>query len=69
MPFPVTYLFGQESIAGYSALFTFLLQLKRAKSILDQVFIRRVDDLGLKGSRVDVKVFYVLRGRLLWFVK
>ncbi|KIJ56553.1 hypothetical protein M422DRAFT_238178 [Sphaerobolus stellatus SS14] len=64
-PFPVAYLFGQESIAGYSTLFTFLLQIRRTKSILDNLFLRSLDALN---SKVDIKVFYVLRSSLLWFV-
>ena len=65
-PFPLAYLFGQESITAYSALFTFILQIRRTKSILDNMFLRNLDTFN---SKFDIKLFYVLRSRLVWFVK
>lgn len=69
VPFPLTYLFGPESSASYSSLFCFLLQIRRAKSVLDRILTRGLVKNVLDSSMPNVKIFHVLRGKLLWFVK
>lgn len=65
VPFPLVYIFTPSALERYSDIFVFLLQLRRAKSSLENILIRgdsRKLDNGLK-------VFYALRSRLNWFVK
>jgi gamma-tubulin complex component 5 len=69
VPFPLTYLFGPESSASYSSLFCFLLQIRRAKNVLDRILIRGLNNGVLDYGMPDLKVFHLLRCRLSWFVK
>ncbi|TFK55410.1 hypothetical protein OE88DRAFT_1764883 [Heliocybe sulcata] len=39
VPFPLTYIFGPQAIRSYNSLFVFLLQLRRAKSVLDSILV------------------------------
>ncbi|KAF8528848.1 Spc98 family-domain-containing protein [Hysterangium stoloniferum] len=68
VPFPLIYLFGPESHAGYSSVFRFLLQIRRAKNVLDRILIRGLGDVNLNYNRSDLRLFNVLRGKLTWFV-
>jgi len=63
VPFPLTYIFTPTAVLTYARIFTFLLQIRRAKSSLERVLINRGD----KDSAM--KFFYAIRGRLSWFIK
>ena len=68
VPFPLTYVFGPRTMRVYSAVFTLVLQVRRAKSVLERILVRG----GLMtGKQLDgeMKMFYAMRGRLSWFVK
>ena len=68
VPFPLTYVFGPRTMRVYSAVFTLVLQVRRAKSVLERILVRG----GLAaGKQLDgeMKMFYAMRGRLSWFVK
>ncbi|KAJ1308357.1 hypothetical protein OPQ81_004066 [Rhizoctonia solani] len=62
-PFPLPYVFGTSALRLYSQVFVLVLQLRRAKMVLDRILIR---DHGL--DRPELKMIYVLRGQLTWFV-
>ncbi|ELU38370.1 spc97/spc98 family domain-containing protein [Rhizoctonia solani AG-1 IA] len=62
-PFPLPYVFGTSALHLYSQVFVLVLQLRRAKMVLDHILVR---DHGT--SRPELKVIYVLRGQLTWFV-
>ncbi|KZT29375.1 hypothetical protein NEOLEDRAFT_1056725 [Neolentinus lepideus HHB14362 ss-1] len=62
VPFPLTYVFGPGALRSYNALFVFLLQLRRAKSVLDSILVRGA------GAADELKVFYAIRSKLSWFV-
>lgn len=66
VPFPLTYVWGPRVLQAYSALFVFILQIRRAKHALERILVRHKD-----GDRVDgdMKMFYAMRGKLSWFVK
>ncbi|KAI9064813.1 hypothetical protein FKP32DRAFT_1675206 [Trametes sanguinea] len=66
VPFPLTYIFGPRTMRVYSSIFTLVLQIRRAKSVLEKILVRG----GLFGRQMDaeMKVFYAMRGRLSWFV-
>ncbi|KAI0353132.1 hypothetical protein OH77DRAFT_1407845 [Trametes cingulata] len=67
VPFPLTYVFGPRTMRVYSAVFVLVLQVRRAKSVLERILVRS----GLGGGKemdAEMKVFYAVRGRLSWFV-
>lgn len=67
-PFPLTYIFGPRALSVYGGVFVFLLQVRRAKNVLERILLRDLSGSGLKvGS--DLKIFYAMRGKLSWFVK
>ncbi|QRV72355.1 gamma-tubulin complex component 5 [Ceratobasidium sp. AG-Ba] len=62
-PFPLSYMFGTTALDVYSQVFVLVLQLRRAKMVLDRILVR---DVG--AYREELKMVYVLRGQLMWFV-
>ena len=68
VPFPLTYIFGPQLYRVYGSIFVFLLQIRRAKSLLERILVRgamaNVPHLGN-----ELKVFYAMRSKLSWFVK
>jgi gamma-tubulin complex component 5 len=57
-------MFGTNALHLYSQVFVLVLQLRRAKMVLDRILVR---DVG--SYRPELKMIYVLRGQLMWFVK
>ena len=68
IPFPLTYIFQPITIQGYCDIFVFLLQVRRAKSVLERILVR-----GGRGRekklKEELKVLYAMRSRLSWFIK
>ena len=68
IPFPLTYIFQPSTIQGYCDIFVFLLQVRRAKSVLERILVR-----GERGRekklKEELKVLYAMRSRLSWFIK
>ncbi|PCH40985.1 hypothetical protein WOLCODRAFT_118043, partial [Wolfiporia cocos MD-104 SS10] len=67
VPFPLTYIFGPRAMQVYSSVFAFLLQIHRAKSVLDRILVRG-DVLGVTHAQTELKVLYAIRSKLSWFV-
>ncbi|TFK94263.1 hypothetical protein K466DRAFT_593763 [Polyporus arcularius HHB13444] len=67
VPFPLTYIFGPRTMRIYSSIFTLVLQIRRAKSVLERILVRGGLAAG-KQLDAEMKVFYAMRGRLSWFV-
>ncbi|TBU41458.1 Spc98 family-domain-containing protein [Dichomitus squalens] len=67
VPFPLTYIFGPRAMRVYSSIFTLVLQIRRAKSVLERILVRGGLAAG-KQLDAEMKVFYAMRGRLSWFV-
>ncbi|KAF9450171.1 hypothetical protein P691DRAFT_665854 [Macrolepiota fuliginosa MF-IS2] len=65
VPFPLTYIFRPSVVATYSEVFGFLLQIRRAKSVLEKILVRGDDR---KNVGEGMKVFYAMRSRLSWFI-
>lgn len=63
LPWPVQLIITRATIAHYHALFTLLLQLRRAASTLTSFFKAGPREL----ETYDQQTYYVLRARLLWF--
>lgn len=66
VPFPLTYIFRPSVVGMYSEVFGFLLQIRRAKSVLERILVRRDER---KNIGEGLKVFYAMRSRLSWFIK
>lgn len=66
-PFPLTLIYSPGVLQRYNAIFVMLLQLKRAKAMLDNILVRGSIDSAR--SQEELKVFYVMRSKLSWFVK
>ena len=68
IPFPLTYVFGPNAMQTYSSVFTFVLQIRRAKSVLERILVRgAAGNMAHMGS--EGKLFYAMRSKLSWFVK
>jgi gamma-tubulin complex component 5 len=67
VPFPLTYIFQPATLHVYAEIFVFLLQIRRAKSVLERVLVR--GEARAKALRAELKVFYAMRSRLSWFIK
>jgi gamma-tubulin complex component 5 len=68
VPFPLTYIFQPRIMQGYTEVFTFLMQIRRAKSVMERILVRDERSRGKK-LREELKVFYAMRSRLSWFIK
>jgi len=68
VPFPLIYIFQPKDLKAYNEVFNFLLQIRRAKSVLERILVRDVRGRS-KGLKDELKVFYAMRSRLSWFIK
>lgn len=67
VPFPLTYIFQPATLSVYGEILVFLLQIRRAKGVLDRILVRGEGSTEkLKG---ETKAFYAMRSRLSWFIK
>lgn len=69
VPFPLTYLFGPQALRAYGSLFVFLLQIRRAKSVLERILVRGDIVNSRQNISGELKVFYAMRSKLSWFIK
>jgi len=67
VPFPLTYIFQPGALQGYGEVFVLLLQIRRAKGVLERILVRGK----ARGERLrgELKAFYAMRSRLSWFIK
>jgi gamma-tubulin complex component 5 len=68
IPFPLTYIFQPTTIQNYCDIFVFLLQVRRAKSVLERILVRGESGRE-KRLKEELKVLYAMRSRLSWFIK
>ncbi|TFY67661.1 hypothetical protein EVJ58_g1495 [Rhodofomes roseus] len=67
IPFPLTYVFGPKAMQIYSSIFTLVLQIRRAKSVLERILVRGA--MGHASHMAsEMKAFYAMRSKLSWFV-
>ncbi|KAI0124270.1 Spc97/Spc98 family protein [Xylariales sp. AK1849] len=64
MPWPVRIILSEESIAHYQAIFTLLLQNRRATYVLQK---HRLGSEGTSNISDEQATYYGLRSKLLWF--
>ncbi|KAH9999974.1 hypothetical protein BJV77DRAFT_975603, partial [Russula vinacea] len=55
-PFPLTYIFGMHASGIYCSIFVFLLQIRRAKNVLEGAHMR------------DIANHIAMRSKLIWFI-
>ncbi|KAK7038051.1 Spc98 family-domain-containing protein [Favolaschia claudopus] len=66
VPFPIAYIFSPHILQAYGEVFVFLLQIRRAKSLLERILVRG----GITGKEKlghELKAFYAIRSRFSWF--
>ncbi|THV08233.1 hypothetical protein K435DRAFT_4268 [Dendrothele bispora CBS 962.96] len=66
VPFPLTYIFTRQNLQVYDQIFGFLLQIRRAKNVLEKCLARGQDRK--TRDRPGLKEFYAMRSRLSWFI-
>ena len=64
-PFPLTYLFSLHSYSVYRSVFVFLLQIRRAKGVLERA---HTWDTAAPRKSKD-KIALAMQSKLLWFIK
>ena len=70
VPFPLTYICGPKAIQSYSSIFVWLMQIKRARSLLENTVLRGSGPVTKDAhEQAEMKAFYALRNKLSWFVK
>ena len=66
-PFPLTLVFTPDVLQRYNAIFVLLLQIRRAKSLLDNILMRGSSESAR--TQDELKAFYVMRSKMSWIVK
>ncbi|KAI0068599.1 hypothetical protein BV25DRAFT_11798 [Artomyces pyxidatus] len=66
-PFPLTYVFAPQTSEIYCTVFVFLLQIHRAKTVLERILVRGAA-AGVSHKDANMKVFYALRSKFSWFI-
>ncbi|KAG6900427.1 hypothetical protein C0993_010815 [Termitomyces sp. T159_Od127] len=66
IPFPLTYIFQPATLQVYGEIFIFMLQIRRAKSVLERILVRV--EARAERLRSEQKGFYAMRSRLSWFI-
>ncbi|KAJ7766862.1 Spc98 family-domain-containing protein [Mycena metata] len=67
VPFPIAYIFSPRILQVYGEVLVFLLQIRRAKSMLERILVR--GGAGRDGKLGnELKAFYAIRSRLSWFI-
>ncbi|KAF5393078.1 hypothetical protein D9757_001260 [Collybiopsis confluens] len=66
VPFPLTYIFTPANLQIYNEIFVFMLQIRRAKNLLDKILVRGVATAST--GNPGLKALYAMRSRLSWFI-
>jgi gamma-tubulin complex component 5 len=67
-PFPLTYVFGLRASSVYCSIFVFLLQMRRAKNVLEGARMRDITS-HLESKEYANKIIFATRSKLIWFIK
>jgi gamma-tubulin complex component 5 len=67
-PFPLIYIFGSDASAVYRSVFIFLLQVRRAKSVLEGAHMRHITSSQESREHAN-KIIFAMRSKLIWFIK
>lgn len=66
-PFPLTYVFGMHASSVYCSIFVFLLQIRRAKNVLEGPRMRDITS-HLGSKEYANKIIFAMRSKLIWFI-
>ncbi|PAV21033.1 hypothetical protein PNOK_0366000 [Pyrrhoderma noxium] len=66
-PFPLIFIFDASSHDKYNSIFVLILQLRRAKAVLDNILLRK-SAANIVRTHDELKFFYTTRSKLSWFV-
>ncbi|TDL29376.1 hypothetical protein BD410DRAFT_736245 [Rickenella mellea] len=66
-PFPLVFIFNPHVMQIYNSVFVFLLQIRRAKAVLDHILVRGSSDRAAQTGD-ETKIYYGLRSKLSWIV-
>jgi gamma-tubulin complex component 5 len=66
VPFPLSYIFPPAALQAYNDILVFLIQIRRAKYVLDKILVR--NSATGRQQRQELKSLYALRSRLSWVV-
>ncbi|RPB02843.1 hypothetical protein L873DRAFT_1833953 [Choiromyces venosus 120613-1] len=66
LPWPIMNVIRKESFEVYNSIFTFLLQIRRAKYMLERLTLLK-EDFRTLGESGEGAAYYSLKHRLLWF--
>ncbi|KAI0005111.1 Spc98 family-domain-containing protein [Russula compacta] len=67
MPFPLTYIFGLHPSSVYRSVFIFLLQIRRAKNVLEGGRMRDIANRQQSKGYAN-KIIFAMRSRLIWLI-
>ncbi|KAI0849898.1 Spc98 family-domain-containing protein [Daldinia vernicosa] len=67
LSWPIRIILSDESLVQYEAVFTFLLQLRRATYVLHKYRLVSDNIAGTPNTSSDQTTYYGLRAKLLWF--
>ena len=67
-PFPLTYIFGLHTSGVYRSILIFLLQIRRAKNVLEGAHMRDITNRQ-KLKEDSNKIIFSMRSKLIWFIK
>ncbi|KAI1475827.1 Spc98 family-domain-containing protein [Daldinia eschscholtzii] len=67
LSWPIRIILSDESLGHYQAVFTFLLQLRRATYVLHKYRLVSDNIAGTPNTSSDQATYYGLRAKLLWF--
>lgn len=67
-PFPLTYIFGLHTSGVYRSILIFLLQIRRAKNVLESAHMRDITNRQ-KLKEDSNKIIFSMRSKLIWFIK
>ena len=67
-PFPLTYIFGLHASDVYLSVLVFLLQIRRAKNVLEGMHMRGIASRQRSNEYAN-KIMLSMRSKLIWFIK
>lgn len=67
-PFPLTYAFGMQASSVYCSIFVFLLQIRRAKNVMEGARMLDITSR-LESKEYANRIIFAIRSQLIWFIK
>lgn len=68
VPFPLTYILQRPSSAIYASVFVLLIQVRRAKSVMDHLSMKDASQVASGLDVGDLNQFFALKAKFSWFI-